>query len=368
MRPMVMIEVSEPIDLSPTGAGRGRTDCLAVIQVAYDLTAERQAWLERLLQTLYPVLDRGRGAYAFQYTAQDSQAGFVRVESPLFLSCDPKLFQGLTDSSQAMPPEVLRALFEGPPCQSASRAWARAGFRKQHFLEHESSRRMIEAVGSPEQLSVVAWQGAASGFGFVAPAPQVQSFSPRTSGLLARAARHISAAARLREALTAGLGGAVGLEAEAVLSESGDVLHAEDAAKGAGPRAALGLAARRLLGSRERLQRRDPDEVVRLWNALVDGRWSLVHTVDRDGKRFLLAHRNCPRTPTPAALSPEERHLATLFARSHSLKLVSYELGLAPSTVSQRLNLALRKLGMQSRAELVRLAQLDAPERAASDE
>lgn len=366
---MVMIEVGAPIDLSPMQAGRGRTDCLAIIQAAYDLTAERQAWLERLLHTLYPVLDRGSGAYAFQYTVQDSQAGFVRVESPLFLCCDPKLFQGLTASSKAIPPEVLRALFEGPPCQSASRAWARAGFRKQRFLEHESSRLMIDAVGSPEQLSVVAWQSAASGFGFVAPAPEVQSFSPRTAGLLARAARHIAAAARLREALTTGSGGGLGLEAEAVLSESGELLHAEDAAKGPTQRAALGSAARRLLGSRESLQRRDPDEVVRLWNALVDGRWSLVHTVDRDGKRFLLAHRNCPRTPTPAALSPEERHLATLFARSHSLKLVSYELGLAPSTISQRLNLALRKLGMQSRAELVRLAQLDsAPARAASDE
>jgi DNA-binding CsgD family transcriptional regulator len=322
-----------------------------------------------MLHTLYPLLERGKGAYAFQYTADDREAGFVRVESPLFMSCDPKLFQGLSASAQALPVEVLRALFEGPPCQSARQAWARAGFRKPHFLEHESSRRMIEAVGSPEQLSVVAWQGAARGFGFVAPAPEVQSFSPRTAGLLARAARHISAAARLRDALTTGSGGALGLEAEAVLSESGELLHAEDAAKGSRQRAALGSAARRLLGAREGLQRRDPDEVVRLWNALVDGRWSLVHTIDRDGKRFLLAHRNCPKTPTPAALSPEERHLATLFARSHSLKLVSYELGLAPSTISQRLNVALRKLGMQSRAELVRLAQLDAGRaRAASDE
>jgi DNA-binding NarL/FixJ family response regulator len=152
-----------------------------------------------------------------------------------------------------------------------------------------------------------------------------------------------------------------------VLDEDGRVLHAEEAAQSGRKLAALGNAARRLIGTRQRLQRSEPDEVVRLWNALVDGRWSLVHTVDRDGKRFLLAHRNCPRSPAPGALSPEERHLATLFARSHSLKLVSYELGLAPSTISQRLNLALRKLGMQSRAELVRLAQLDTERAAAGD-
>lgn len=364
---MVRIEVSEPVDVAPSSAVRGRTDSLAIIQAAYDLTAERGAWLERLLQMLQPVLDRGQGVFGFDYQIDVSGEGFVRVDSPLFLNCDPSLFAGLNAASQVMPLEVMRAVFEGPPCQSMSQAWARAGYRKQRFVEQASTRSMISAVGSGELLITLAWQAAGRGSAFVAPAPTVQSFSPRTAGLLARAARHISAAARLRESLTVGENGCVELEAEAVLDEDGRVLHAEAAAQSGPQRAALGNAARRLIGTRERMQRSEPDEVVRLWNALVDGRWSLVHTVDRDGKRFLLAHRNCPRSPTPAALSPEERHLATLFARSHSLKLVSYELGLAPSTISQRLNLALRKLGMQSRAELVRLAQLDT-ERAASDD
>ena len=360
---MVMFQVSEPTDVAPKSGTRGRTDCLAILEAAYDLGADKRAWLERLLQTLRPGLDRGQGVFAFEYDTDASGEGFVRITSPLFLNCDPKLLDGLRGAAQALPVQVLREVFEGPPCQSLSQAWARAGYRKPRFLEQESTRALAEAVGSGEQLMMMAWQTGTRGCAFAAPAAAVQSFSPRTSGLLARAARHISAAARLREALSPNAAGGLELEAEAVLNEQGQLLHAEEPAKSAAQRTALGTAARRLISARHGQEQRDPDEVVRLWNALVAGRWSLVHTVDRDGKRFLLAHRNSPRTPTPAALSPEERHLAALFARGHSIKLVSYELGLASSTVSQRLNVALRKLGMQSRAELVRLAHAE-PERA----
>ena len=42
-------------------------------------------------------------------------------------------------------------------------------------------------------------------------------------------------------------------------------------------------------------------------------------------------------------------------ARNDPIKLIAYELGLAPSTVDQHLRSALRKLRLRSRAELVTL-------------
>jgi DNA-binding CsgD family transcriptional regulator len=45
----------------------------------------------------------------------------------------------------------------------------------------------------------------------------------------------------------------------------------------------------------------------------------------------------------------------------HSLKYIAYELGLAISTVSGNLGTAMRKLGVASRAELVRLFAGGAP-------
>ena len=62
-----------------------------------------------------------------------------------------------------------------------------------------------------------------------------------------------------------------------------------------------------------------------------------------------------PQLHEPAALSEDDRHLLSLFALGHSTKLVAYELGLAPSTVSTRLKQALSKLRLRSRAELSRV-------------
>lgn len=62
-----------------------------------------------------------------------------------------------------------------------------------------------------------------------------------------------------------------------------------------------------------------------------------------------------PNLTDPAALSALERHLAALFARGHSGRLVAYETGLAPSTVSQVQTSILRKLKLGSLAELVRV-------------
>ena len=62
-----------------------------------------------------------------------------------------------------------------------------------------------------------------------------------------------------------------------------------------------------------------------------------------------------PDLPEPLALTPDERHVLSLFARGHSPGLVAYELGLPSSTVTDRLHGALRKLGLRSRAELLRI-------------
>lgn len=94
-----------------------------------------------------------------------------------------------------------------------------------------------------------------------------------------------------------------------------------------------------------------------LWRALILGRWSLVDHRDSDGKRFLLARRNEPGVVGLTALNASERRTAAMFSMLGSVKLVAYELGLAPSTVSEELKSAARKLGCGNRAELAGLLQ-----------
>src|SRR3954469_23827982 len=92
-----------------------------------------------------------------------------------------------------------------------------------------------------------------------------------------------------------------------------------------------------------------------LWRDLLSGRWSIIRHFERNGRRFLLARRNDPRAPGFAPLTSQERQIAGYAALGHSSKLIAYELGLAPSTVAERLQLAISKLGIRSRSELIQL-------------
>ena len=85
----------------------------------------------------------------------------------------------------------------------------------------------------------------------------------------------------------------------------------------------------------------------------------MVETVERDGKRFLLARRNPLPSRDLLALTKEEGDVVWLVVQGHSTKFVAYELGLSVGTVARRLTRAMRKLRVTSRRELLR--KLGAP-------
>lgn len=97
------------------------------------------------------------------------------------------------------------------------------------------------------------------------------------------------------------------------------------------------------------------DAAVEVWRALVAGRWSVVDHCDRGGKRYLLAVANPPKDLESSLLTAREVQILSRVALRHSLKVVSYELGLSHSTVSGQLQSALRKLRLGSVAEAVRV-------------
>jgi DNA-binding CsgD family transcriptional regulator len=222
------------------------------------------------------------------------------------------------------------------------------------YTELEAVRFLRRETGVFDGFQVKASQTHARGCAFVGPLNRVRSFPARTAGVLSRVARHIAAAQRLRQSVQR-TDHRISLDAEAVLDQRGAVLHAEGEARGKVERKLLADATRTLVGAKGRFLDSDPEQVTSLWNALVDGRWSLVDSFDSDGKRFLLARRNALELPEPSALTPAERQVAALFARGHSSKLVAYELGHSASVVSSTLQRALRKLHLRSRAELIAL-------------
>ena len=110
--------------------------------------------------------------------------------------------------------------------------------------------------------------------------------------------------------------------------------------------------------ARRRALHEEPEVAIAMWSALVTGRWSLVDRFERGGRRYIVARRNARTLRKPRALTARERAIVHLVGLGKPNKFVAYELGLAESTIATHLATAMRKLGAESRVELVRLAQL----------
>jgi DNA-binding NarL/FixJ family response regulator len=101
---------------------------------------------------------------------------------------------------------------------------------------------------------------------------------------------------------------------------------------------------------------RSPDAVdgLDLHQALVAGRFSLVDTFERDGKRYLIARPSAPASAPTSALSVRETQVAVFAAMGHALKRIAYELGVSQSSVATYLRRALVKLRLPDRSALTR--------------
>jgi DNA-binding CsgD family transcriptional regulator len=102
-------------------------------------------------------------------------------------------------------------------------------------------------------------------------------------------------------------------------------------------------------------RRADENEALDLWQGLVAGRWSLVDQFDSDARRFMVARRNDPQVTNPRALNLRERQVLAYLAMGHPAKLIAYSLGVSPSSISTSRRMAMRKLGLKTTADVVRL-------------
>ncbi len=177
------------------------------------------------------------------------------------------------------------------------------------------------------------------------PLAKARTLEPRERARLLRLVTHLNLSERLLDRKT---------EApQAIMRPDGVVLHAEGDASTPGARGALRAQVLRVEHAR---RTEDADDALGLWRGMVDGRWSLVDEFDSDGKRFFVARENLREIAVARALTSREKQALALVCEGKSNKLISYELGLSPSTVSITVRSILEKLGAKQRAELVELA------------
>ncbi len=147
---------------------------------------------------------------------------------------------------------------------------------------------------------------------------------------------------------------------EAVVSEDAALLSPEGRVLGVGERLAKHTPLARLreiLEARERVKRagRAGDLEAQVgWVGVVNGEWSFVDIEDRAGRRSVVVARTPAAFRAERRLSQRERQVVEHVARGGSSKEIGLTIGMSEANVAKILARALAKLGLRSRAELVR--------------
>lgn len=352
---------------------------LAAIDATCRLADAPQEWLSKIAGALSPAMDQGVGvqtlsvsfgAQAHTLSEPMLHGGTSRwntvwkenwwrpvvepLDSPTFLAM---LSLGPFCSAQqlwARLPSQL-PLFQAQLETLSEQGWSHA-FRRASEPEPEPSRLFyldslnlfVHDRGSGEALCVVANRSE-----LVSPAE------------LAHARKTLSAVVpQLRSALRArGRSRTKGLleQAAAIFSPDGSMLDASGSARCRAARLALRDAVCRL--ERVRAARTDGqvDDALRLWQQLGSGNWSIVDAFDSGGRRYLVALPN-DEPPPRCPLSPREDEVVRGVVQGLSNKAIAWELGLSTPTVSTLISRAYRKLGVTSRAGLIRLVRARDPQ------
>lgn len=325
-------------------------DLLGVVETAYRLDGSDDVWLESLVAEIQPLLDVGRGVAGFFFDARNAKK--LEFSKPVVLGAPAASRIALSAAMRLLPSRMVRQAFVAPIWYSTASNAFGLGERLRDFV---LARQFGHQFGCYDMIGFKVVDPSARGVFVLAALPDITTVSARDTHVWGMCAAHVGAALRLRRALTpAGFDGA-----EAVLKPNGSLAHAEATAQKAGARDALReavLASERARGS---MRRTAPDDALELWQALVAGRWSLVEHFDTDGHRYLVAKRNDPSVRDPRGLSVRERQVVAFAALGHPSKLIGYELGLAPSTVSKHLTSAMRKLGVHTLAELMQAVSVE---------
>ncbi len=312
---------------------RATRSVIDVVEVAYrSALREPGRWVERVLEAAEPFLDLGSGVVAYEYDTNRpmsqwlsravGDARLVQQVHATFPETPPELNElvhrragAVTILSELIPRPVSRSAGVGPRAKEMAMA---------------------------DMFGVNASDPSGRGTYFCAPSKyRLESADPRLRRWQEVAA-HVAAAGRLRRVL------ARATLPEAILSPEGQVMHVSPPAEASIP--VLQRAVRAI--ARARSTRSQPDALT-AWRALLEGRWSFVDEVERDGRRILLAHPNAPEVADPRRLSPLEATIAGFVAMGHPNKLIAYELGLAQSTVALHLRAIARMLGVRSRVAIV---------------
>ncbi|MCA9634320.1 MAG: hypothetical protein KC766_42030 [Myxococcales bacterium] len=316
-------------------------DLRQVLRAAYRLDGDDGDWLRELANAAVPGLPPGVAVIAYTCRLADDVA--VEIDNLLLGFGDPQFLDIVPRVLRAMDPVDIRAWF-GRGYASTSEVFQRA-------LPEESLH-----AGVPDFLGANTVDANGSGLVIGVALSERTRTAPRERVLWSRAMAHVSSAYRLRRGLRRCPTGA-----EAIFGLQGAVEHAEKHLKDSKASSRLRAA---VLARSAALEAPRADQALETWQALVDGRWSLVDVFESDGKRYVAAYRNRVEPRFTLALTRRQREVVELVGRGLNNGQIAYRLGVTESSVASHLQVARHKLGVRSTTELVSVFRtLTHPER-----
>ena len=328
------------------------TGAIDIAEAAYDLEVGPADWLARALDAGRRTFDLGLGAAAALMSGV-SPEGQLLVTQLVPGTARPGLISAIIRATQEMGPDMLRQTIDAV----AGRVSVLSENRERRPAVYEA---MTRNAGCEDFLQLWALDPDLHGVNIAMPSPKTVRLSRRARAHWRMLLIHITAAHRLRRSLI-GPSGARGFafteiphNAEALLDPKNfRVSEAAGDAQDNGASEMIRDAAVRVDRARSKLRRTDPARALETWQGLVRGRWSLVDWFDTDGRRFVLAKPNAPNIGDPRGLTVREAQVATYAALGDSGKIIGYRFGLSASGVSRLLKSAMRKLGVNTQAQLV---------------
>ena len=315
-----------------------------ILELAYRIDLPKATWMKQLAELIHRRRGLGPGALAYELDiskpdgpgelgpveATGDIEGFAHNTEPLHRTLSTRVYH--------------RVLQSGTHCSTIRTRLRSLGTSVAAYPVLED---MIRSSGADDIWAVSTVNPDARTLTFSIPLERRYTPSRLEAGFWAKIGTHIAAGHRLRRRLAETPAES---KSAAILRPDGHVLELREEALP--HRDVLRRTVRALDRAKARDFRTGSSETIDLWKGLLAGEWSLVDRVDTDGKRYVLAIRNDPDAPAPHSLSRREAQVATYIAQGRSHKAVSYELGIAVSTVGTHLRNALDKLGVSSHTEL----------------
>jgi DNA-binding CsgD family transcriptional regulator len=319
-------------------------------EFVYDLDVPREDWVPALLEAGLPLFDHGHGVLATTYIRP--LEGGVPVPTKFYQRTGPsdlaeRIFVAAYEADEA----TLRDINRSGVVTTLS--------EEQHRIP--GGLKTFERYLAPAKdlLAITAVDPNGMGLSLSILLPEVTQLTGRDREIWKMVGAHLVSGFRLRQSIEEARQAidqrsSLPENAEAVLDpKSLQIIDAVGRAEDGGTGEFIREAARLIDRARGRMRKDDPDEALRIWKALVEGRWSMVDWFDSDGRRFVLAHPNPPHLRDPRGLTERERQVATYAVLGETNKLISYRLGISQPKVSMALKSAMHKLGVQTRPQLV---------------